>query len=415
MSVSWLTPAAWWGLASLAVPILIHLLARERNRRMWFPSLRFLRATRVSALKRRRISDWLLFVVRSLILAFAVAALAAPVFVSDARWRSWNARITRAVVIAPVPPGASTIVPQAAALAAEARRGSFASEIFDPTETIADGLRDAAEWLGRQPPSLREVVVIGDFRVGALTAQHFAPLTPATGIRLLPVADPAPLRNVRLRATADDGTGVVVAQTLDLALTDQTTTVERRTDGTPAPAIRVIAALQDQRRADAALRAVLAEGIVLPRGNTRRIVVEFAGSSETQPLEQPARELWMRRALEQLPGMDGGARDGQLVVRTGSSAADPDVASTLARVIAVALADDLGELEPNRLPAGLLAQWSRPAGEVPRDAVPGDEGDRRYFWAAALVLLLLEQWIRRSRRSAPDELTSADRQEERVA
>ena len=31
MSVSWLSPAAWLGLAALAVPILIHLLARYRQ------------------------------------------------------------------------------------------------------------------------------------------------------------------------------------------------------------------------------------------------------------------------------------------------------------------------------------------------------------------------------------------------
>ncbi len=67
-----------------------------------FPSLRFLRSTRLVALKRRRISDWPLLTIRLLIVTMAVAALAGPVFVSDARWRSWSTRTARAVVIVPV-------------------------------------------------------------------------------------------------------------------------------------------------------------------------------------------------------------------------------------------------------------------------------------------------------------------------
>ena len=188
MSVSWLTPAAWWGLAALAVPILIHLLARERSRRLLFPSLRFLRTTRLAALKQRRISDWPLLAIRLLILASVVAALAAPVFVSNDRWRSWSARTARAVVIAPVPPGAPSADAEVTALVQDARVGAFVSEVFAPNETLGEGLRDAADWLERQPPSSREVVVIGDLRNGTLTASDLDQLTSATGIRLLPLA-----------------------------------------------------------------------------------------------------------------------------------------------------------------------------------------------------------------------------------
>jgi hypothetical protein len=415
MSVSWLSPAAWLGLASLAVPILIHLFARERNRRFWFPSLRFLQTSRVAALKQRRISDWPLLAIRLLILASAVTALASPVFVSEARWRLWNARTARAVVVAPMPRGAPSDNAETMALVEEARSGAFASEVFQPNETIADGLRDAAAWLAQQPPAVREVLVVGDFRVGALTARDFDQLTPATGIRLLPEASFQPAHDVRLRAAADAGSGDAVPQELHLLVTDEATTIERRTSATGGPSITVMAAPDDQRRADAALRAVLSEGVVLPREGDRRIVVEFAGSSAAQPLEKPASETWMRRVLEALPGMDGGSRQGQLVVRPGLSAADRNVAPVLAHVIATALADDLSDLEPSRIPAQLLAEWSRPAGAVPRDAAPGDEGDRRYFWGAAVALLLLEQWVRRSRSSTRDGLKSADGQEARVA
>ncbi len=415
MSVSWLTPAAWWGLTALAVPILIHLLARERSRRLLFPSLRFLRTTRLAALKRRRVSDWPLLVIRLLILASAVAALAAPVFVSNARWRSWSARTARAVVIAPVPPGAPSADAEVTALVQDARVGAFVSEVFEPNETLGEGLRDAADWLERQPPSSREVVVIGDLRSGTLTAGDLDQLTSATGIRLLPLASSEPIRDLRLRAIGDAGSGTASSQDLRLMLTDQTTTVERRVVAANKSSIEVIAAPRDQQRAEAALRAVLAEGVVLPRDRDRQIVIEFAGALDARPLVQPAPDLWMRRALEQLPDLDGGLRDGHFVVRTSLSASDRDVAAALSRIVQASLADDLNDIEPSRIPATQLAAWSRPAGAVTRDSEPRDEGDRRYFWAAAIVLLILEQRIRRSPTTTADARASIDDQEARVA
>ena len=98
MRVVWLQPWAWAGLAALAAPILIHLLARHRQRELLFPTLRFVRATQLAALKRRVIADVPLLVVRLLILTAAIAALAAPVFVSAARQRTWAARTARAIV-----------------------------------------------------------------------------------------------------------------------------------------------------------------------------------------------------------------------------------------------------------------------------------------------------------------------------
>ncbi|MBA3270032.1 MAG: BatA domain-containing protein, partial [Acidobacteria bacterium] len=56
MSVFWLQPQAWWGVAALAIPIAIHLLARQRSRRLLFPTLRFLRATRLAALRQHVVS-----------------------------------------------------------------------------------------------------------------------------------------------------------------------------------------------------------------------------------------------------------------------------------------------------------------------------------------------------------------------
>ena len=415
MSVLWLTPIAWWGLAALSIPVLIHLLARQRSRRLMFPSLRFLRSTRLVALKRRRISDWPLLTVRLLIVTMAVAALAGPVFVSDARWRSWSTRTARAVVIVPSPDrsgGSGTR--EVAALTGEARSDAFVSATFEPTESIADGLRDAANWLARQAPAAREVVVLGDIRAGALDAHDFDVLTAATGIRLLPITSSNPDREARLQSVADDGGGQTTPQELQLTLADDSTTIDRRTAAESQAPVSVTAAASDQHRADAALRAVMAEGIIVPR-DTRRLVIEFDGATPSGTVVQPASETWMRRALERLPGMTGGSRDGRLVVRPGIAAADATVAMVVARIVDTALVDDVGDLEPRRIPARVLAAWSRPAGDLSRDAMPTDEGDRRYFWAGVLILALIEQWLRRTRFVAIDSVVTAADREARVA
>jgi hypothetical protein len=295
-------------------------------------------------------------------------------------------------VVSPPRGAASDAANEIAALSRDVQTGAFVSAVFAARPTVADGLRDAARWLERQPPSAAEVVVVGDLRVGDLNARDFDNLNAVTGVRLLPITGPNPVRQAELRAIADVN-GTIASQDILLTLDDQSTAIEWRAAGAAPQIVSVIAAPRDQPRAEAALRAVIGEGILLP-GDSRRLIIEFVGAPSA-PIQQPASEGWMRRALERLTGLSGGSRDSQLVVRTGTAAADATVLEQVLRIVNTALIDELGRLEPARIPAALLAQWSRPSGELSGDAVPVDEGDRRYFWAAALGLLLVEQWLRR--------------------
>jgi hypothetical protein len=52
--------------------------------------------------------------------------------------------------------------------------------------------------------------------------------------------------------------------------------------------------------------------------------------------------------------------------------------------------------EPVRIAREQLDAWSRPPGPPSLSAPPADEGDRRWLWAGALLLLGLEQWLRRN-------------------
>src|SRR6202158_6397195 len=78
--MSFLTPLFLAGLGALAIPVLIHLIQRERKRVVEFPSLMFVRRIPYQSVRRRRIRHWLLLVMRAAALALIIAAFARPFF-----------------------------------------------------------------------------------------------------------------------------------------------------------------------------------------------------------------------------------------------------------------------------------------------------------------------------------------------
>ena len=76
--MSFLTPLFLVALATLAVPVLIHLTQKERKSVVAFPSLMFLRKIPYESVQRRRIRDWLLLALRLAAIALIVTAFARP-------------------------------------------------------------------------------------------------------------------------------------------------------------------------------------------------------------------------------------------------------------------------------------------------------------------------------------------------
>jgi hypothetical protein len=76
--MSFLAPLFLAGLAALAIPVLIHLIQRERKNVVKFPSLMFVRRVPYSSIRRRRIHNWALLALRLAVLALVVAAFARP-------------------------------------------------------------------------------------------------------------------------------------------------------------------------------------------------------------------------------------------------------------------------------------------------------------------------------------------------
>jgi hypothetical protein len=75
-----LTPLFLIGLAGLAIPVVLHLIQKERKQVVRFPSLMFLRRIPYQSVQRRRIRHWLLLVLRLAALALIVLAFARPFF-----------------------------------------------------------------------------------------------------------------------------------------------------------------------------------------------------------------------------------------------------------------------------------------------------------------------------------------------
>ena len=80
MTPSFLTPLFLAGLSALAIPVLIHLIQRERRRVVPFPSLMFLRRIPYQSVRRRSIRHWLLLLMRAAAVLMIVAAFARPFF-----------------------------------------------------------------------------------------------------------------------------------------------------------------------------------------------------------------------------------------------------------------------------------------------------------------------------------------------
>jgi len=78
--MAFLTPLFLVGLAGLSIPVLLHLIQKERRNVVHFPSLMFIRRIPYQSVQRRRIRHWLLLAMRLAALALLVFAFGRPFF-----------------------------------------------------------------------------------------------------------------------------------------------------------------------------------------------------------------------------------------------------------------------------------------------------------------------------------------------
>jgi hypothetical protein len=100
---------------------------------------------------------------------------------------------------------------------------------------------------------------------------------------------------------------------------------------------------------------------------------------------------------------------GRLVIRVAAPASS-DLAPAFIRAAVESLPAPLanGRDEVRTIDDAVLQGWRRPAAPGSRtDWTHEPESDGRWFWAAAVVLLAVEQWGRRARQRDREALTRA--------
>ncbi|MEC9112205.1 MAG: BatA domain-containing protein, partial [Verrucomicrobiota bacterium] len=76
--MSFLNPALLMGAAALAIPIIVHLLNRRRFKRVKWAAMRFLEVSLERNQRRMKVEDWILLLLRLVIVALIVLALSRP-------------------------------------------------------------------------------------------------------------------------------------------------------------------------------------------------------------------------------------------------------------------------------------------------------------------------------------------------
>ncbi len=88
------------GLASVAIPLLIHLFTRQKTKLIYFSTLKFLKELQQQKIRRLKIRQLLLLALRMLLLLFIVLAFARPTLqTSPASSLSANARVTAVIIL----------------------------------------------------------------------------------------------------------------------------------------------------------------------------------------------------------------------------------------------------------------------------------------------------------------------------
>lgn len=222
--MAFLNPLLLFALAAAALPLLIHLFHLRRPRVVTFSSLRFVRALEKEEMRRLRIRQWLLLLLRMLVIACLVLAFARPVLPSE--WAGVfgeRGPTARAIVVDNSVSMASrdeqgALLQQARELALELTRssaegdavvlvptggGAAAARTFTETGpaldalaaldlaphagTTADAIRRAATLVAEAGPLGREVLVLSDLQRTTFADSLPIRFAENTAVTLLPL------------------------------------------------------------------------------------------------------------------------------------------------------------------------------------------------------------------------------------
>lgn len=391
----WNQPAALAGLALLAGPLLVHLLARRHAVRVVFPAMRFVPPVRAAAVRLRALSDRALLLLRLAIVSMAVFATAQPLLMTGARKREWNGRVALAVIVDASP---SVPVDAAAKLADASVGGVFVLHRFVSPD-LRDGVRRATEWLETTPAPERAITIVSDFQRGSIGEADLAGVPATTGISMVRAGRPGALPG---SGSSDGWRGA--RWDAAVALDPESTRVTW-TSGGPSTngGLTVRAGASDQAAAQRAAEAARSFGVPVD-DRSRPVEVSFAGADAI--VDGPPRTRWIASAAIALHAsallaqtdaqVHVGERDGVMTVKTPLPASSP-FAPAVIRAAALAAAPCVidPEAETASIDDASLRRMERHRRPVAAARPLADESDGRWLWAIALALLIVEELLRR--------------------
>jgi hypothetical protein len=227
--VSFLAPLFFAALAGLAIPVLLHLTQREKKQIVRFPSLMFVRRIPYQSVRRRKIQNWLLLMVRMAALALIILAFTRPLIDrADVPTAGADAREVVLLLDTSYSMGYGDHWSQAQAAARERIAGLSASDrgsvvLFgsgadiqlrstsersrltatvdsatpSPSSTrFSPALKVAGSILAESTLPRREVVIISDFQRGGWRGEEGAKLPEGTTLTPVQIQSPADRGNL---------------------------------------------------------------------------------------------------------------------------------------------------------------------------------------------------------------------------
>ena len=229
-----LAPLFLLGLAAIAVPLLVHLVQREKRDPMAFPSLMFLQKTPAPFTSRRNLRDPWLFLLRALAVIALALAFARPVFGprpviggADQRRREiivlldrsfsmrvgdrWtHAKTAVDSVIRTLAPGdRMTLVPfdrranavtAATSDVAQLRAGLDSLQPTDESTRLAPAITLAQQRLSSSDAPRKALVVVSDFQRSAWDLSDESRMAPGTELTALDVSGGVPVSDRAVRS-----------------------------------------------------------------------------------------------------------------------------------------------------------------------------------------------------------------------
>ena len=230
--MGFVAPLFFVALAALAIPVLIHLIQREKKQIMRFPSLMFVQRVPYKSIQRRRVHNWLLLLVRLGALTLLILAFTRPFFEREDlgaavgggarevvvlldqsysigyadRWERAQAAATEAInELGPADRGSVVLFSSSAEIAlrsgtaGEQARLIAAIEAAEPTAgatRFAPALKVAGGILADSPLPRREVILVSDFQRGGWRGEEGASLPDGATLTAVPITGGAEAPNV---------------------------------------------------------------------------------------------------------------------------------------------------------------------------------------------------------------------------